>query len=182
MSKPEDPALWERPYGQVTAAEQARIDNAMCVLPCNSAVCPIYGSKEMILSEGALLRPDGRRAFCNGCSVDRVVPCARMKCDTQCHLCHSAFRGQKKGARVKRTIGEDRVDDVPAACGQKHAFPEFAMEELGGLETESCDIPWVPPKRLPHDRFVVGIQRNKAWIEEASKIPHRSWVSSIKGL
>lgn len=176
MGAQSDPATWERHYGDTTAAERQTIDGGRCVLPCNSAVCEFYGSEEMIRSDGALLRPDGRRAWCAGCSVGRISPCMRNRCGFQCHVCHTAYR--------KNVDPRAPVEGVPAICGQKHSFASMVVEdELGGLDHDNADIPWVPLARKPHDRFVVGIQRNKGWVERAAReVGHKSWMTSIKDL
>jgi hypothetical protein len=161
----------------VTDEEWEKTERGRCVLPCNSAVCPIFASEEMILSEGEVLRADGRRGWCMGCGVERVTPCIQTSCSKQCHICHIPYKVKD----AKRIVAEA----VPAVCGQKHRFVEYELNDLGGLEWDDCVRPWIPIRKLPPDRFIAGIEmgaRARGWIDRAHQIPHRSWMVTIKGM
>ena len=176
--------IYGRPYGEINAEEKAKIDQGKCALGkwkggCSTAVCSIFGKREWIESEGEILRPDGGRAWCAGCSDDRTVACARNVCSKRCDLCHEPFNVTDAERILK--------DSVPAVCGQKHAFPRAALKQLGGLEYDNAMATWIPPRKLPQDRFICGLNPGGAmvrkWVAEASKrTGHKSWMVPAKGL
>lgn len=173
-----DPSTWERHYGDTTAEEREQIARGRCVLPCNTAVCKLYGSEEMIRSDGRIRRPDGLRAWCAGCATDRSIPCARRRCSFDCHFCHVEYRS--RGTKDPTAV----IEGIPAVCGQKHPFVNTVIEdELGGLDYDNADIAWIPPVKRPYDRFIAGVERNKTFVRLATeRTGHRSWMAAAKGM
>lgn len=176
--------VFGRHFGDTTQEERDKIDRGKCALGpwkggCSTAVCPIFGKPEWIESDGEILRPDGLRSWCAGCSHDRQVPCVRNVCAKRCDVCHEPFN-VKDPERIAR-------DAVPAVCGQKHAFPRASLKHLGGLEYDNALAEWIPPRKLPEDRFICGLNpggnMTRRWVAKAIEMTgHKSWMVPAKGI
>lgn len=161
-------ATTERHFGETTDAEEANANRGKCTLPCNHAVCPIYGTKQQVWTNE--LRADGRRAYCEGCSVERLEPCLRNKCEFHCDKCIMG---------IGRTLDVQLKGATPGYCGQKHGYRNLALKRVGSLETEDCDIPAIEPKHLPTEPFLPVLENNRGWMSEIVD-EHRSWATTLK--
>jgi hypothetical protein len=163
------------PHVSVCGTDPARtnLGRTKCVLPCNHEVCMIFGTEEEVRSGGAVLRADGRQAFCPGCGVEREQVCSRLVCDVGCSTCHKPYRVKDPG-RIAR-------ESTEAWCGQKHPHLARDLAAVGGLQTYDCDIPWIPPRQLPRDRFVAQIGPGRPMLAKATAM-HSSWMIAAKWL